>query len=168
VKTGEKIKILYIDDEQNNLNGFKATFRFDYTVYIASNTAIAYEFLRDHNDISVVLCDQRMPDKTGVQLLIGGVAALDNWTSVPVVSGAGGELTLKAEEPSWYALPDRNLAALFRDNSGSKILYRAFSTDNGRTWSTPVKTDFPDARSKLHAIRLKYGRYALVSNSNPL
>jgi hypothetical protein len=107
-------------------------------------------------------------DKTGVQLLIGGVAALDNWTSVPVVSGAGGELTLKAEEPIWYALPDRNLAALFRDNSGSKFLYRAFSTDNGRTWSTPVKTDFPDARSKLHAIRLKDGRYALVSNSNPL
>lgn len=67
MKTGEKIKILYIDDEQNNLNGFKATFRFDYTVYIASNTTLAYEFLRDHSDISVVLCDQRMPDKTGVQ-----------------------------------------------------------------------------------------------------
>jgi predicted neuraminidase len=107
-------------------------------------------------------------NQTGVQLLIGGVAALDNWISVPVVSGAGGELTLKAEEPIWYALPDRNLAALFRDNSGSKFLYRAFSTDNGRTWSTPAKTDFPDARSKLHAIRLKDGRYALVSNSNPL
>ena len=113
---------------------------------------------------------RRMHDynQTGVQLLIGGVAALGNWTSVPVVSGAGGELTLKAEEPIWYALPDRNLAALFRDNSGSKFLYRAFSTDNGRTWSTPAKTDFPDARSKLHAIRLKDGRYALVSNSNPL
>jgi hypothetical protein len=113
---------------------------------------------------------RRMHDynQTGVQFLIGGVAALDKWISVPVVGGAGGELTLKAEEPIWYALPDRNLAALFRDNSGSKFLYRAFSTDNGRTWSTPAKTDFPDARSKLHAIRLKDGRYALVSNSNPL
>lgn len=67
MKTGDKIKVLYIDDEQNNLNGFKATFRFDYTVYIAANTAIAYDFLRDHSDISIVLCDQRMPDKTGVQ-----------------------------------------------------------------------------------------------------
>ena len=67
MKTGEKIKILYIDDEQNNLNGFKATFRFDYSVLIAANTSQAYDYLRDHPDIAVVLCDQRMPDKTGVQ-----------------------------------------------------------------------------------------------------
>lgn len=104
---------------------------------------------------------------TGVEFLIGGVKGLDQWTSVPVVRGAGGDLTLKAEEPIWYALPDRNLVALFRDNSGSQSLFRAFSTDNGRTWSTPVQTDFPDARSKLFAFRLSDGRYALVSNANP-
>jgi len=67
LNTPDKIKVLYIDDEQNNLNGFKATFRFDYTVYIAANTAQAYEHLKAHPDISVVLCDQRMPDKTGAQ-----------------------------------------------------------------------------------------------------
>jgi len=104
---------------------------------------------------------------TGVEFLIGGVKAMNDWASVPVVRGAGGDVTLKAEEPIWYALPDGNLAALFRDNGGSKYVYRAFSTDNGRTWTTPVRTDFPDARSKLHGFRLKDGRYALVSNSNP-
>ncbi|MES2703577.1 MAG: hybrid sensor histidine kinase/response regulator [Bacteroidota bacterium] len=62
-----KIKILYIDDEQNNLNGFKATFRFDYTVFTAANTEQAYEYLKANPDICLVLCDQRMPDKTGVQ-----------------------------------------------------------------------------------------------------
>lgn len=65
--TGQKIKVLYIDDEQNNLNGFKATFRFDYTIFIAANTTQAYDYLKQHPDISVILCDQRMPDKTGVQ-----------------------------------------------------------------------------------------------------
>ncbi len=65
--TPKKIKVLYIDDEQNNLNGFKATFRFDYVVLIAVNIAQAYEHLRSHADIGVILCDQRMPDKTGVQ-----------------------------------------------------------------------------------------------------
>ncbi len=104
---------------------------------------------------------------TGVDFLIGGVRALDDWKSVPVVTGAGGDITLKAEEPIWYALPDGNLVALFRDNGKSGYIFRAFSTDNGRTWSTPVVTDFPDARSKLHAIRLRDGRYVLVSNSNP-
>ncbi len=106
-------------------------------------------------------------DQTGVQLLIGGVRALDEWTSVPVVRGAGGEVALKAEEPIWWALPDGNLAALFRDNARSGYVFRAFSTDAGRTWSRPVATDFPDARSKLFGFRMKDGRYVLVSNANP-
>lgn len=105
--------------------------------------------------------------KTGVQFLIGGVKALDNWTSVPVVRGAGGAITLRAEEPIWWALPDGNLLALFRNNGPARFLFRSFSTDAGRTWSTPVQTDFPDAASKLYGLRLSDGRYALVSNSNP-
>lgn len=104
---------------------------------------------------------------TGVEFLIGGVKRLDDWISVPVVRGAGGDVALKAEEPIWWALPDGNLTALFRDNAKSGFIFRAFSTDNGRTWSTPVPTDFPDARSKLHGFRLSDGRYVLVSNSNP-
>ena len=104
---------------------------------------------------------------TGVEFLIGGVRALDDWRSVPVVRGAGGDIALKAEEPIWWALPDGNLQALFRDNGRSGYVFRAFSTDSGRTWSPPVKTNFPDARSKLHGLRLRDGRYVLVSNSNP-
>ncbi|MSU65935.1 MAG: hypothetical protein EXS38_07510 [Opitutus sp.] len=103
---------------------------------------------------------------TGVEFLIGGVSALDQWISVPVVGG-GGDIALKAEEPIWWKLPDGNLQALFRDNNKSQYLFRAFSSDNGRTWSRPVQTDFPDARSKLHGLRMSDGRYALVSNSNP-
>lgn len=67
MNTTEKIKVLYIDDEQNNLNGFKATFRFDYSVLIASTTEMASEILANNPDIHIILCDQRMPDKTGVQ-----------------------------------------------------------------------------------------------------
>jgi len=62
-----KIKILYIDDEQNNLVGFKAAFRFDYTIFTASDIPQAYDHLKDHPDMRIILCDQRMPDKTGVQ-----------------------------------------------------------------------------------------------------
>ena len=63
----EKIKILYIDDEVNNLNAFKATFRFDYTIFIALNGTEAYTHLELHPDIRVVLSDQRMPEQTGAQ-----------------------------------------------------------------------------------------------------
>lgn len=63
----DKIKVLYIDDEQNNLISFKASFRFDYNVFIANNTDEAINHLRQNPDISVILSDQKMPDKTGVE-----------------------------------------------------------------------------------------------------
>ncbi|MEO6784492.1 MAG: exo-alpha-sialidase, partial [Chthoniobacteraceae bacterium] len=100
----------------------------------------------------------------GVDFIIGGVNALDAWESFPVLGSAS---ELKAEEPDWWILPDQNLAAVFRDNRRSGFVYRAFSADDGRTWSTPVKTNFPDATSKMSGLRLADGRYVLVSNPNP-
>ena len=103
--------------------------------------------------------------KSGVEFLVGGVNALDDWQSFPVtVKGSA----LAAEEPLWWILPDnKSLSALFRDNRTGHYLYRAFSVDNGRTWSAPVQTDFPDATSKVFGMRLSDGRYVLVSNPNP-
>ena len=39
------IEILYIDDELNNLFGFKANFRYSYVVHTASSTVQAEEIL---------------------------------------------------------------------------------------------------------------------------
>ncbi len=63
----EKIKILYLDDELNNLIGFKASLRLDYIIYTAQNAIDALAYLDKHPDIRVIFCDQRMPDKTGVE-----------------------------------------------------------------------------------------------------
>ncbi len=101
---------------------------------------------------------------SGVHFLVGGVKSLSDWQSYPVLGSAA---ELKAEEPDWWILPDNTLAAVFRDNRRSGFLYRAISTDDGRTWSTPVKTNFPDATSKISGLRLRDGRYVLVSNPNP-
>jgi len=102
--------------------------------------------------------------KSGVEFLIGGQDKITDWKSYPVM-GSADELT--AEEPCFWMLPDKNLVALFRDNKGSGFLFRSFSSDNGRTWSKPVRTNFPDARSKFSQTRLKDGRYVVVSNANP-
>lgn len=100
----------------------------------------------------------------GVFFLVGGVKALDDWKSFPVL-GSASELT--AEEPDWWILPGDHLSAVFRDNRKGGFLFRAFSTDHGRTWSKPVRTNFPDATSKISGLRLADGRYVLVSNPNP-
>ena len=63
----EKIKVLYVDDEVNNLMGFKASFRLNYTILIAQNNEEALEHLKNHPDIRVIFSDQRMPDVTGVE-----------------------------------------------------------------------------------------------------
>jgi hypothetical protein len=112
------------------------------------------------------MMSRRMHDykTSGVHFLVGGVKSLSEWQSYPVLGSAA---ELKAEEPDWWILPDNTLAAVFRDNRRSGFLYRAFSTDDGRTWSTPVKTNFPDATSKISGLRLRDGRYVLVSNPNP-
>ena len=65
----EKIEILYVDDEVNNLLGFKANFRFDYVIHIASNTKEAEKVLAENPNIRIIFCDQRMPDEFGVDFL---------------------------------------------------------------------------------------------------
>lgn len=107
----------------------------------------------------------RRDGKQNVHVMVGGVKGFDQWESFPAVSYTNEEF--KAEEPTWWVLPDGRLASMYRDNRGSGFLYRAFSSDNGRTWTRAVRTNFPDAKSKFSATRLKDGRYVLVSNPHP-
>lgn len=62
-----KGEILYIDDELQNLVGFRASLRYNYTVHTAANTTEARNILSSHSDIRVIFCDQRMPGETGVE-----------------------------------------------------------------------------------------------------
>ncbi|MEZ6049218.1 MAG: exo-alpha-sialidase [Planctomycetaceae bacterium] len=101
-----------------------------------------------------------------VSILIGGVTAINDWQEFPLSTyqaADGGQ----PEEPFWWKLPGDHLVGLFRDNSRSGRLMRAFSTDHGRSWSKLVKTNFPDATSKFHLTHLSNGYYVLISNANP-
>jgi len=101
-----------------------------------------------------------------VSLLIGGIDAINDWQVIPFSDyrlNGGGIL----EEPCWAVLPDGNIVGLFRDNSRSGRLLRSFSINNGRAWTEPVRTNFPDATSKFNLLRTSRGYYVLVSNANP-
>ena len=62
------IRVLYVDDEENNLTAFNSAFRRYFDVYTASS-AEAGRVILDKEDIHVLITDQRMPDETGTQLL---------------------------------------------------------------------------------------------------
>ena len=63
-----KINILYVDDEENNLVSFKATFRIKYNVHTAISGEDAKKILAS-KPIDIIITDQRMPNMTGVEFL---------------------------------------------------------------------------------------------------
>jgi hypothetical protein len=108
----------------------------------------------------------RRDSRFNVYVLIGGLKGIDDWQSLPVVQ----RLAVKGfvpDEPIWYPLADGSLLALYRDNGGSQRLFLSKSTDNGRTWSLPSPTNFPNATSKLFSLQLSTGQRVLISNANP-
>ena len=62
----DKIKVLYVDDEANNLTSFQAAFRRHFDIYTATNVTEGLNLLNEQ-DIQVVIADQRMPIATGVE-----------------------------------------------------------------------------------------------------
>ena len=64
----EKISILYVDDEMNNLISFKAVFRIKYNILTAISGEEAIKILRN-NTVNIIITDQRMPQMTGVEFL---------------------------------------------------------------------------------------------------
>ena len=63
-----EIRVLYVDDEENNLIAFRASFRRDFKIFTALSADEAKLILAD-NDIHVLITDQRMPHTLGTELL---------------------------------------------------------------------------------------------------
>lgn len=62
----EKIAVLYIDDESNNLVSFQAAFRRKYKIFTANSAAQGMGIL-NNEEVHVIIADQRMPNSTGVE-----------------------------------------------------------------------------------------------------
>ncbi len=67
--TQDKISVLYVDDEENNLRSFRAAFRRTFKVHTAISGEEGLKILEE-NPIQVIITDQRMPEMTGIEFLI--------------------------------------------------------------------------------------------------
>ena len=65
----DQVKILYVDDEPGNIDYFRSVFRREYEILTANSGEEGLGILLKHNDIPVILTDQRMPHTTGVEFL---------------------------------------------------------------------------------------------------
>ena len=65
----EKIKILYIDDEELNLELFEWLFSDKYHVVTECCGKSGLECLQKHQDIKVVISDMNMPQMSGLEFI---------------------------------------------------------------------------------------------------
>ena len=66
--TSQRPIVLCVDDEVRSLETLERTLDEEFDVLTANSADLALELLASH-DVQVILCDQRMPDRTGVELL---------------------------------------------------------------------------------------------------
>ena len=72
---------------------------------------------------------------------------------------------LGLDEPACIQLGDNRIVMLMRAEWAG-VLWRAESTDNGRTWSEAQPTDIPNPNAKISLSCLADGRIALLHNPN--
>ncbi|MDZ7670522.1 MAG: response regulator [Gammaproteobacteria bacterium] len=68
MEAARKANVMFVDDEKRVLSSMRALFRRDYNVHLANSGNEALELL-EHQDMDVIVSDQRMPGMTGVDVL---------------------------------------------------------------------------------------------------
>lgn len=71
--TEDTLRILYVDDEQENLDSFHLNFMDEYHIFLGTSAYEGMQCIEDAEtrgeSIHVLICDQRMPKVTGVEFM---------------------------------------------------------------------------------------------------
>ena len=65
----EKLKLLIVDDEADNLDLLYRIFRQEFRVFRADSAFNALDILNQHGEMAIIISDQRMPRMKGTELL---------------------------------------------------------------------------------------------------
>jgi serine phosphatase RsbU (regulator of sigma subunit)/FixJ family two-component response regulator len=65
----EKLKMLIVDDEPDNLDLLYRTFRLDFQVLRSESAISALALLEKHGEVAIIISDQRMPEMLGTEFL---------------------------------------------------------------------------------------------------
>jgi predicted neuraminidase len=86
------------------------------------------------------------------------------WTKTPPLND---NTTTRLIQPTILTLGGENLELVCRSGGKDHHIFHAFSSDNGKTWTTPEPTDLPNPNSGIDAVTLKDGRSLLIYNNTP-
>jgi two-component system, response regulator, stage 0 sporulation protein F len=65
----ERLKLIYVDDEEMNRQLFRLLFEKKYEVITAESGVIALTLLENHPDIVAVISDMKMPTMSGIEFI---------------------------------------------------------------------------------------------------
>ncbi len=65
----EKIKIIYVDDEEVNVMLFKINFSIHFEVHTGFSGYEGLELLDKHPDTKVIISDMKMPEMNGIEFI---------------------------------------------------------------------------------------------------
>ncbi len=85
-----------MDDEIANLQKLRRTFVNRYPVLAASSGSEALTLVQNHGDIAVIVADQRMPDMTGVDLLLQTLDILPNAVRIILTGYTDADVLMEA------------------------------------------------------------------------
>lgn len=86
----EKPKVLYVDDEEINLQLFKINLSKKYKVLVADNGLKGLELIAENPDLKVVISDMKMPQMNGIEFIS---KAKENYPSISFFILTGYEIT---------------------------------------------------------------------------
>ncbi len=93
---------------------------------------------------------------------------IDGWKQAAIDPAAAKPNGLKVfgyTESCPFIRKDGVVVCPFRNQSG--FLYASVSRDNGKTWSVPQQTNFPDSMARFSTGRLQDGRIYVINNPGP-
>lgn len=68
--SAKKGRVLYVDDEEINLINFRETLCDEFEIFTAGSGQEALDLLARKGEMALVVSDQRMPEMSGIELLV--------------------------------------------------------------------------------------------------
>lgn len=65
----EKIKVIYVDDEEVNLTLFEMNFSDNYTILLGFSGFEGLQLLDDNPETKIIFSDMKMPNMTGIEFI---------------------------------------------------------------------------------------------------
>lgn len=143
--TDKKYNVLYVDDEPSNLKAFRATFKWDFNVFLAESGYEGLEILKQ-NQIEVVIADQRMPEMTGFEFFKALIKDFPDPTRIILTGYSDMGVLIKAiNECGIY----QYLTKPWNENELKHVLDRACENYQLRTDNKKLISDLKVANDKL-------------------